>query len=71
MNYLCIGCGRKPSELSEYVDAAEYDPEHYRDADDYVRREEGTLNQDNGHFACTSCWINMGMPSSVNGWVAP
>jgi hypothetical protein len=37
----------------------------------YVSAEEGTLNRENGHFACTTCYIKMGMPSSPRGWKAP
>jgi hypothetical protein len=37
----------------------------------YVRSEEGTFNLKNGHFACTACYINIGMPSSPRGWKAP
>lgn len=32
---------------------------------------EGTMNWENGHFACTECYIQMGMPSSPRGWKAP
>lgn len=32
---------------------------------------EGTMNWENGHFACTECYIKMGMPSSRLGWKAP
>jgi hypothetical protein len=38
--------------------------------DDFVWREEGTLNRETGHFLCTSCYIKAGMPSSPRGWVA-
>jgi hypothetical protein len=65
---LCVGCGKTPSELSEYVGAASganITP------GDYVWQEEGTLNRENGHFLCTSCYIKAGMPSSPRGWVAP
>jgi predicted alternative tryptophan synthase beta-subunit len=37
----------------------------------YVACEEGTFNCNNGHFACTTCYVKMGMPSSPRGWVAP
>jgi hypothetical protein len=66
---VCIGCGKTPSELPEYVDAARVEgmsPELY------VWEEEGTLNRENGHFACDSCYIKMGQPSRRDGrWVAP
>ena len=66
----CIGCGRNPDQIQEYIDAAEnygasITPDHY------VRLEEGTFNSSNGHFACTDCYIKMGEPSSPRGWRAP
>lgn len=65
---ICIGCGKAPNEIGKYVEMAELEgisPEQY------VRNEEGTLNLENGHFACTDCYIRMGMPSSPRGWKAP
>lgn len=64
----CIGCGKAPAEIDEYIEMAEIEeisPEQY------VRSEEGTFNPENGHFACTTCYIGMGMPSSPRGWKAP
>jgi hypothetical protein len=67
---VCIGCGKHPHELSEYVDAAREDGRG--DADAYVRREEGTYNRENGHFLCTLCYVKAGMPSRPGrGWKAP
>ena len=65
---ICTGCGKTPRELSEYVSAV-----RGRDLtpDDYVWREEGTLNQGNGHFTCTDCYVRRGMPSSERGWMTP
>lgn len=68
MIYRCIGCRKEPHEIAEYVEAAADEgctPERY------VQTEEGTLNRENGHFACTECYIGMGMPSSPEGWIAP
>jgi hypothetical protein len=65
---ICIGCGKTPDQIEEYIDAAsalDMTPA------EYVRSEEGTFNPDNGHFACTGCYIAMGMPSSPRGWIAP
>ena len=64
----CIGCGKMPSQIPEYVEAAKpcnITPEQY------VIEDEGTYNNENGHFACTDCYVKMGMPSSPQGWVAP
>ena len=37
----------------------------------YVWENEGTLNRKNGHFLCTQCYINAGMPTSPQGWTCP
>jgi hypothetical protein len=66
---ICIGCGKCPDELKEYADAAR---EEDLSPDQYVRCEEGTYNPENGHFACTDCWIAMGCPTAPGrGWRAP
>lgn len=65
---ICTGCGKRPHELAEYVDAAK---ESRMTPDAYVRAEEGTYNRENGHFLCTDCYVRAGMPSSPTGWVAP
>ena len=65
---VCIGCQKHPSELSEYnplVTGATLT------AAQYVRREEGTYNPSNGHFLCTSCYIDQGMPIHPIGWTCP
>lgn len=65
----CIGCGKSPSEIGEYIVSG---AENGMTPDDYVWEEEGTLNRANGHFACTECYIEMGMPTGVGRrWVAP
>jgi hypothetical protein len=64
----CIGCDKAPHEIDEYIEMAaaeDMTPEQY------VRSEEGTFNRENGHFACTRCYIAMGMPSNSRGWKAP
>lgn len=65
---VCIGCNRTPDEIAIYVEMAE---EEGITADEYVRRNEGTYNRANGHFACDPCYIRMGQPSSPTGWKAP
>lgn len=37
----------------------------------FVRSDEGTFNVINGHFACDSCYIKLGCPSSPRGWKCP
>lgn len=65
---ICTYCNRRPNEIEEYVMMAK---ELEITPDDYVRMEEGTYNPINGHFACDSCYIRIGMPSGPQGWVAP
>ena len=66
----CIGCGKPPEEIEEYIEAAE---DEATTPTLYVQREEGTYNRENGHFACTGCYMDMGCPSKPwpEGWVAP
>lgn len=59
----CIGCGKRPNELHEYVELAEC--EGYDTAAAAMRGEEGTYNKKNGHFWCTACYIKVGQPLGV------
>lgn len=68
MKIVCAYCDKTPAEIEEYVEMAKLEE---MSPDEYVQREEGTYNRENGHFACTSCYIKSGMPSSPRGWVAP
>lgn len=63
----CIRCGKRPDELSEYVDAA---ADLGVTPDAYVRSEEGTYNSERDLFVCTDCYIAMGMPTRLDGWRA-
>jgi hypothetical protein len=65
---LCIGCGKAPNALQEYIDMGSVEN---MTPDEYVWEEEGTLNRENGHFLCTNCYIKAGQPSSPRGWTAP
>lgn len=64
----CVGCGKRPAEIDEYVEAA---AEAEMSPDDYVCSEEGTFNKRNGHFLCTDCYCLAGMPTTPMGWIAP
>lgn len=64
----CIDCHRTPSEIKEYVELA---ADAGLTPDDFVRRDEGTYNPTNGHFACSYCYIEMGSPVTPAGWKAP
>ena len=61
-------CQRGPSEIPEYVDAAK---ELGITPEEYVEGDEGTFNRESVHFACTECYIKIGMPSGERGWVVP
>lgn len=65
---ICIGCHKNPDQIEEYIEMA---AEQERTANEIVFLEEGTYNKKNGHFVCTDCYIEMGMPSSPTGWIAP
>jgi hypothetical protein len=67
---ICMGCKKRPEEIPEYTDReiiAGMTP------DDYVQREEGTYNPENGHFLCTECYIKAGQPSRPypRRWICP
>jgi hypothetical protein len=41
---------------------------------DWVKQNEGTYNYMSNHFACTECYIRIGMPANPypqSNWVAP
>ena len=59
---ICVGCGKAPDEIDEYLDAAH---ECGTSPIDYVMENEGTLNRSNGHFYCTECYIEAGEPLGV------
>jgi hypothetical protein len=64
----CFRCGRTPGEIEEYLfDSKQED----MTPNEFVIALEGTYNPANGHFCCTDCYIEIGMPSSEDGWVAP
>ena len=70
---ICAGCRRQPAEISSYTMMLE-DPdaiEEYGTVEEYVWREEGTLNRQTGRFLCDECYIKAGMPSSPMGWTVP
>lgn len=66
----CIGCGRTPEQIDEYTAFAR---EFEMTNTEFVMKEEGTYNPLTNHFACDTCYINMGMPAGGPGgrWVAP
>ncbi len=68
INPVCTGCGKHPADLLEYSLPAK---DEGISPDEYVMSEEGTYNKSNGHFLCTNCYVEAGMPSSERGWVAP
>ena len=65
---ICTGCNKLPRELEEYASIAKAES---MTPDEFVIRNEGTYNKENGHFLCTDCYIGAGMPTDPQGWVAP
>jgi hypothetical protein len=67
----CAYCGKPASELEEYQDLAK--DEGYDSPAEAVRNEEGTYNRESNRFACTACYIKIGMPSLPHPqqWKAP
>lgn len=69
MKPVCVGCGKHPADLREYVESAK---DFNLTPDQYVTKHEGTYNPENGHFLCTPCYVNAGTPSAPgSGWRAP
>lgn len=65
----CFRCLKTPDQIPEYAEIA---AEEGMSPEDYVRSEEGTFNPETQTFACTSCYIAIGMPSAPwPGWKAP
>lgn len=65
----CVGCGLTPEELDEYREMAELEKMTPRG---FVMSEEGTYNPQDGAFACTNCYLDMGAPSlpAPHRWIA-
>lgn len=64
---VCMGCGKNPDQIPEYnSEFTGIDLSNRM----YVVSHEGTYNPLNGHFLCTDCYINAGMPTNPWGWVA-
>ncbi len=58
----CGNCKLEAKAIQEYAHAAKLEgcsPE------EFVLREEGTLNRELGIFWCTECYITLGMPLGV------
>lgn len=82
LELVCIGCGKKPEDIAEYVELACVTKEDYDEliagprerlveaAREACYENEGTLNTCTGDFTCTDCYIKLGTPSHPNGWVA-
>ena len=65
----CVGCHKPASEIKECQGEATV--EGLTPAE-WVRECEGTYNPQTNHFACTACYIRMGMPTAADrGWKAP
>lgn len=62
MELKCVGCGKSPEQLSEYIEMAEVEE---TTPEEFVRSDEGTYNRENGHFWCTKCYIIAGQPLGV------
>ncbi|SHJ53500.1 hypothetical protein SAMN02745163_02087 [Clostridium cavendishii DSM 21758] len=55
----CKCCGRKPSEIEEYIEMVECG--EYKTAE-LAAKDDGTYNPSTEKFLCTSCYIKVGMP---------
>lgn len=62
---VCAFCGKRADEISEYQIGAQMEE---ISVEEYVREFEGTYNPVINEFACTECYIKIGMPSAPLGW---
>lgn len=62
---LCCRCRKTPAETGEYDQDA---LEAGMSVADFAWENEGTLNRKSGLFACTTCYIALGRPTSAHGW---
>lgn len=67
----CVRCKRTPEDIPEYREGEFWDEGDFESPTDFVIQEEGTYNPVSRQFACTECYIAMGMPASRDGWRAP
>jgi len=70
----CCRCLQEGPDIQEYVDQAamEIGPMPLAEqVEDWIWKNEGTLNRQSGLFACTACYIAMGQPISPRGWTPP
>ena len=56
----CRGCRKHPAEIQEYIDAG---LDFGLTAEEFVRQQEGTYNEETGGFLCTDCYLKAGSPS--------
>lgn len=68
MTMKCVGCGKHPDQIYEYVFLAE--SEGHPSAAHAVIAEEGTYSAETNRFACTDCYVRMGQPATTEGWKA-
>jgi hypothetical protein len=67
----CHYCGKPASEDAECRALARDEPDYYTGGPADVAREDGTYNRASNQYACTRCYIGIGMPSSPTGWKVP
>jgi hypothetical protein len=67
----CFRCKKTPEEIPEYQLGKWWDEGDFESPTDYCKKEEGTYNPESKQFACTDCYIAIGMPTSRAGWRAP
>lgn len=67
-NYVlrCAGCGKRPSQLSEYVDRAKAEFKGFVSAQKIVELDEGTYDPNTKLFLCTDCYIKAGTPINAD-----
>jgi hypothetical protein len=60
----CVRCQLRPDEIGEYLPLNQPDQPGVS-PDDFVWNNEGSLCRATGQFACTACYIAIGMPNGT------
>jgi hypothetical protein len=68
MNTECVGCGKPPDEIDEFMGWAQVDGTTPKKA---MINYESTYNPDNGLFCCNWCYIAMGKTGQAPEMATP
>ena len=62
--FSCSGCGRSPQQIRGIVKAAD---KANLTPEEYIWKNEGSLNPISGKFLCDPCYVDSGMLPTTDG----